>query len=276
MLQIGRIQPLRLVRVDANQAILQSQDERQIPMPSEQLPEGLNPGDSLEAFIYPDSQEQLVATTHIPHAQIGQVAWLQVVAVHPIGAFLDLGIDKDVFVATHEQYEPMHVGQSYAVFLYLDDRGRLAATPRLSEHLCAHSDYQRGQIVTGLISARSELGYQVAIDHQFLGMLYHNELFQRVRVGQTINAYVLKNRDDGRLDLRQQPIGDHQLDELQQRILRKLDDDGGYLGLSDKSDPKLIAAVFGVSKGQYKKAIGHLYRQKLIKISATGILRYTD
>ncbi|MFM2483082.1 S1 RNA-binding domain-containing protein [Celerinatantimonas sp. YJH-8] len=272
MLQIGRIQPLLLVQIDRQQATLQSTDQRQLFMPASELPPEAQVGQQITVFVYTDHQEQLTATTRLPKAQVGDVAWLPVVAVHQSGAFLDMGIAKDLFVAEREQFDPMRVGQSYAVYLYIDSLGRLAGTPHIEEHLDHDPSYPPGTAVNGLIIRRSELGYQVVVDGRYLGMLYHNELFQRVTLGQEITVYVYKIREDGRIDLRLQAPGDYQLDELQQQILDRLKQDGGYLAIGDKSDPKLIAAVFGVSKGQYKKAVGHLYRKKLIKISERGIL----
>ncbi|CAG9000395.1 MAG: Conserved virulence factor B [Candidatus Celerinatantimonas neptuna] len=276
MLQIGRVQSLQVVKIKPHYAMLAGDDQHQAPLPIDELPDECNEGDRIDAFVYLDSEDRLAATTCEPKAQLGEVAWLKVVAVHHIGAFLDLGIPKDIFVAEREQFEPMQVGHSYAVYIYLDNLGRLAATPRLEEQLKEYSDYHYGDKVEGLISARSQLGYQVVIDNRYLGMLYHNEVFSRLTIGQTISAYVQKNREDGRLDLRLNKPGDYRLDALQQQIMDQLKQDGGYIALSDKSDPKLIAAVFGVSKGQYKKAIGHLYRQHLIQISSNGILLNQD
>lgn len=276
MLQIGRVQSLQVVKIKPHYAMLAGDDQHQAPLPIDELPNGCNEGDQVDAFVYLDSEDRLVATTCEPKAQLGEVAWLNVVAVHHIGAFLDLGIPKDLFVAQREQFEPMQVGHSYAVYIYLDNLGRLAATPRLEEHLNEHADYHKGDEIEGLVTARSQLGYQVAINNRYLGMLYHNEVFRRLTIGQMITAYVQKNRDDGRLDLRLNQLGDYRLDTLQQQIMDRLKQDGGYIALSDKSDPKLIAAVFGISKGQYKKAIGHLYRQHLIQISPNGILLNQD
>lgn len=272
MIQIGRIQPLELVNIDKRQATLQSVEQRQLIIAADELPQDAKIGQLVDAFVYTDQQDRLVATTKTPKAQLGEVAYLEVVAVHPGGAFLDLGIDKDLFVAEREQFEPMHVGQSYVVYLYIDNFGRLAGTPRLEDHLLEVPRYKQGEAVACLVANRSELGYQVVVEGRYLGMLYHNELFSRVTIGQQLTAYINKVRDDGKIDLRLQAPGDHQLDELQQKIIDQLKQDGGYIAISDKSDPKLISAVFGVSKGQYKKAIGHLYRKKLIKLSDRGIL----
>lgn len=272
MLQIGQMQPLEITGLEAGYARVSLDDGRELSIARTELPSDVQQGHTIEVFIYYDNQQQLTATTKRPYAQVGQVALLQVVAVHRIGAFVDLGIAKDVLVPEREQFSAMEVGQSYALYLYLDEEQRLVATPRFEEHLQNHSHYDIGDAVQAIITNRSELGYQVVVDQLYLGMLYHNELFQRVRVGEQLTAYVTKNREDGRLDLRIQRPGDFKLEPLQQQIINKLKSDGGYIALSDKSDPKLIAAVFGVSKGQYKKAIGHLYRQKLIKISANGIM----
>lgn len=272
MIQIGRIQPLELVNIDKRQATLQSVEQRQLIIAADELPQDAKIGQLVDAFVYTDQQDRLVATTKTPKAQLGEVAYLEVVAVHPGGAFLDLGIDKDLFVAEREQFEPMHVGQSYVIYLYIDNFGRLAGTPRLEDHLLEVPRYKQGEAVNSLIANRSELGYQVVVEGRYLGMLYHNELFSRITIGQQLTCYINKVRDDGKIDLRLQAPGDHQLDELQQKIIDQLNQDGGYIAISDKSDPKLISAVFGVSKGQYKKAIGHLYRKKLIKLSDRGIL----
>ncbi|MFM2477841.1 S1 RNA-binding domain-containing protein [Celerinatantimonas sp. MCCC 1A17872] len=276
MLQIGRIQPLKLVRIDTNHGVFTADYGRELLVPRKELPADAQVADEIEVFVYSDGNQQLVSTTKKPYAQVGEIGYLQVIAVHSQGAFMDLGIDKDIFVPSKAQFTPMQVGQSYAVYLYLDNQNRLSATPRLEEHLTQGGNYKRGDKVQALVSKRSELGYQVVIDHQYIGMIYHNEIFKRISVGQTIEAYVYKSREDGKLDLRLQPIGDVKLEPLQEQILEKLRADGGYLALSDKSDPKLIAAVFGVSKGQYKKAIGHLYREHLIKLSAHGIMLISD
>ena len=235
-------------------------------------PEHCELGDSLDVFVYVDTEGHLAATTKKPFAQVDEIAWLKVVSLNYIGAFLDWGLPKDLLVPFSEQHHELEVGRSYLVKVFLDEQNRLAATTKIEQFIAdeiAEDDldtFKVGQKVSLIIAEKTDLGLKAVINHSHWGMLYHNELFQPVRKGQTIDGYIKQIREDGKIDLVLQEPGYGKVVSLTDKILNKLHQNNGVLNLSDKSPPEAIYAAFGVSKKVFKQAIGSLYKQKLITI----------
>ena len=235
-------------------------------------PEHCELGDSLDVFVYVDTEGHLAATTKKPFAQVDEIAWLKVVSLNYIGAFLDWGLPKDLLVPFSEQHHELEVGRSYLVKVFLDEQNRLAATTKIEQFIAdeiAEDDldtFKVGQKVSLIIEEKTDLGLKAVINHSHWGMLYHNELFQPVRKGQTIDGYIKQIREDGKIDLVLQEPGYGKVVSLTDKILNKLHQNNGVLNLSDKSPPEAIYAAFGVSKKVFKQAIGSLYKQKLITI----------
>jgi predicted RNA-binding protein (virulence factor B family) len=200
------------------------------------------------------------------------VAWLKVVSINYIGAFLDWGLPKNLLVPFSEQHHEMEVGKSYLVKLFLDDKGRIAATTKLDEWLEEESvDFKPGQKVSLIIADKTDLGYKAVVNNSHWGLLYKNEVFQPLRKGQKLEGYIKQIRDDKKIDLMLHEPGYGKVESLTDKILSRLKQNDGYLNLSDKSPPEAIYEAFGVSKKVFKQAIGALYKKQLIRIETDGI-----
>lgn len=208
-----------------------------------------------------------------PKAWIGDFAYLHIVDVKDVGAFLDWGLPKDLFLPHSEQTRPIQPGQSVIVYIYLDQEGRHTASMRLDKHIVTNaSEYKEGQEVEALIAAETDLGFKAIINNRHWGVLYHNEVFQPLKYGQKIKAYVKKLREDGKIDLILQQAGHKAAQtDIGPRILEELKKQGGFLPLNDKTSAETIYELFGVSKKKYKIALGGLYKKRLITIEENGI-----
>lgn len=198
---------------------------------------------------------------------------MKVVATSSVGAFLDWGLRKDLLVPFREQRERMKEGNTYLVYAYVDEESdRIAATAKIEKYLDrTPAAYEVGQEVDLLIARPSDLGYSVIVNNAHWGLIYRNEIFQPVRVGQKVKGYIKEMRPDGKIDVSLQRAGYGQSDELTAKILEKIKDNGGVLDVSDKSAPEIIYNLFGCSKKNYKKAIGALYKQGIIEIAEDEI-----
>lgn len=273
MLNIGKINHLQVVKSVDFGIYLDGEESGEILLPSRYIPAECSPGDSLEVFIYRDSEDRLIATTETPYAMVDQCAYLEVVAINRIGAFLDWGLPKDLLVPFSEQHKPMQVGYSYVVFLYLDgETDRIAASTRLYDHLSEKSFYFKPQqAVDLLISNRTEMGYQAVVDGTHLGLIYSNEIFQPLKIGQKLRGYIKQIRPDQKIDLCLQLDDQQTRNTLAHCILDYLQAHDGTSALTDKSPPEAIYKAFGVSKKKYKKELGGLYRSKRILIEKQKI-----
>lgn len=272
MINIGKINKLKVARQLGYEIYLDSGTARKILLADKKLPANCQVGDTLEAFVYVDSEGHLAATAQKPLAQADEVAWLKVVSVNYVGAFLDWGLPKNPLVPFSEQHYEMEVGKSYLVKLFLDDKGRIAATTKLDEWLEEESvDFKPGQKVSLIIADKTDLGYKAVVNNTHWGLLYKNEVFQPLRKGQRVEGYIKQIRDDKRIDLMLHEPGYGKVEPLTDKILARLKQRDGYLALSDKSPPETIYAAFGVSKKVFKQAIGALYKKQLILIEKDGI-----
>lgn len=226
-------------------------------------------GEEVEAFIYYDSEDRIIATTRKPRAEVGQCAPMQVTQVGKFGAFLDWGLAKELLVPFKEQRVPMEAGRTYVVHVYLDNTGRIAASSRLSLFLEEQdfADFKAGQEVELLLASRSDYGYKAVINGTHLGLLHKNEIFKPVRTGDCLTGYVKSIREDDRIDLTLQKPGTQGRQELTEEILAHLRQQDGHSTLTDKSPPEEIYRIFNVSKASYKKALGQLYKEKRIALS---------
>ncbi len=242
-------------------------------LPMKYAPPGLSEGDVLKVFLYLDADARPVATTQTPKAQVSEFAYLKVVESTSVGAFLDWGLDKDLLVPFAEQHRPMEATKSYLVYVHVSPTdGRIIASSRLDKFLddeCSH-DFKPRQAVDLIIAKSTDLGYKAIINHSHWGVLYKDEVFQRLSFGQSIKGFVKRVRPDGKIDLSLQG-GQLTRDKYSQTILEYLKKKNGFAPVHDKSDPVVISRLFGMSKGAFKKAIGSLYKQRLITIEANGI-----
>ena len=273
MVEIGRINKLTVKRMRDYGAHLDGGDSGDILLPKKYVPKECRPGDEIEVFVYADREAHLRATTQKPHATVGQFATLRVLANSPSGAYLDWGMEKDLLVPKNEQQSKMEKGTSYVVFVFLDKKtSRITASSKLDKFLGLHSpNYETGEEVDLLICDKTDLGYKVIVNNSHWGMVYKNEVFQRLHTGQRLKGYIKLIREDLKIDISLQQSGYQRVDDISRNILKKIKDFGGSITVTDKSPPKDIYAMFGVSKKTFKKAIGTLYKKRLITIDADGI-----
>jgi predicted RNA-binding protein (virulence factor B family) len=270
MAVIGRMNSLQVVKHTDFGLYLDGGADGEILLPKRYIPKDTpsEVEDWLNVFIYLDSEDKLIATTLKPKIQLGEFASLKVVDINRVGLFFDWGLPKDLLLPHSEEKRPLQIGDYCVVYLYLDKRTRrLTATARLDRHLDkVPANYQVGQEVDLLVVERTDLGFKAIIDGKHWGLIHKNELFKFIRSGMREKGYIKELRADGKISLSLQPIGHEAASGLAEQIIERLRDQGGVLALGDKSPPELIAEQFRVSKGNFKKAIGGLYKQGLIRI----------
>ncbi|MCF8057389.1 MAG: GntR family transcriptional regulator [Desulfocapsa sp.] len=273
MLQIGRVNTLRVTGKQAYGVHLDGGKAGDILLRNKYVPERCQPGDELEVFVYVDRENHIQATTQTPYATVGQFACLQVVANTSSGAYLDWGLDNDLFVPKSEQQDNMKEGESYVVFVFLSERtNRITASSKLAKFLSPRvPKYKEGEEVDLLIYEKTAMGYGALVNRSHVGMIYQNEVFQKLSIGQQLRGYIRKIREDRKIDLSLQQSGYQRVDEISQAILNTIKEKGGRVAVTDKSSPDEIYALFGVSKKVFKKAIGALYKKRLVVLDTNGI-----
>lgn len=268
---IGRTCTMPVLERHQNSLLLDGGELGPIPLPAKEAGTA-DPGDTLTAFIYTDSQGKPLATTRKPSAECGQCASLKVMDITNAGAFLDWGLEKNLLLPFAEQRRPLEIDRYETVLVYIDNSGRLAASSRLDHHLPETvTDYRPWQPVSILIYQRTDLGLKAVVDNRALGLLYKDEIFKQVRVGETHSGFVKRLRHDGRIDLALQPPSKQLQPDLTEHIMAYLDENGGVCTLNDKSTPEAIQAMFQVSKKNFKKALSTLYRERRIVIHSDRI-----
>ncbi|MEQ1530052.1 MAG: S1-like domain-containing RNA-binding protein [Methylococcales bacterium] len=274
MINIGKVNKLKVVKLQAADVYLGTETSVKILLADKKLPTAVQLDDELDVFVYVDvdAENHLSATTRLPLAQADEFAWLKVVSINYVGAFLDWGLSKDLLLPFSEQHHELEVGKSYLVKLFLDSQDRVLATTKINKLLAEHSVYfKAGQKVSLLIAERTDLGFKAIVDNSHWGVLYENELFQTVNIGQKLDGYIKQIREDLKIDLTLHQPGYGKVVSLTDNIINQLNNHNGVLKLSDKSPPEAIYAMFGVSKKVFKQAIGALYKQKLIAIEKDAI-----
>ena len=262
--EIGLINTLTVNRLSPPGAFLKL-DNGEVLLPNKFVTEGLKPGDEVEAFLYTDSEDRIVATTQVPKGVLNDFVALEVVDVLPFGAFLDWGLDKHLLIPTNEMESPLQIGDVCVVKIVLDYRtNRLIGVSKLRAFMKSAPDLAGQDQVRGLVVKETPLGYNVLVDDQFVGLLYKNEVVNPPAIGAYVDCYVKKVREDGKIDLMLRLPGKDTIDDDAQSILNKLKANDGMLPFSDKSDPNEINAEFGLSKKAFKRAIGSLYKEKMI------------
>lgn len=275
MIELGKIQTLTVQRIKEFGVYVgeEAGSEASVLLPRKQVPEGVKPGDRLSVFIYKDSEDRLIATTGTPLLQVGETAVLTVKEVGKIGAFLDMGLEKDLLLPFKEQSHKVRAGERVLVALYIDKSKRLAATMRVYSHMSNQSPYKKDDQVTGTIYELNDtLGAFVAVDNKYYGLIPQKEIYEKYREGDTVTARVIKVREDGKLDLSPRQKAYIQMDADSKRVMEIIEDQfGGTLPFTDKADPELIKREFSMSKNAFKRAVGHLLKEEKIRITEKTI-----
>ncbi|MGM9455057.1 CvfB family protein [Legionella bozemanae] len=272
MIKVGQFNKLKMVREAPFGMYLQGGEWGEILLPNKSVPRGALVGDVLDVFVYFDSDDKIIATTVHPHAKLNSCAFLKVIDVNAVGAFLDWGLDKDLLVPKPEQLRPMEKGKSYLVYLKQDNQGRIIASSKIDYFLDkTATHFKSGEEVTLLIAESTPLGRKVIINNSHWGLIHASDIFQPLIYGKKIKGYIKKVREDGKIDVALRQIGQNNINELAQRILSKLEQSGGFLALHDKSSPTEIQEIFSESKKNFKSALGQLYKRGLIDIEEKGI-----
>lgn len=274
MIEIGKYNELEILRQTSVGLYLGDEAGEDILLPIKYSPEKFEIGDKLRVFVYRDSEDRKIATNLDPKIHMHEFALLECKAVTQLGAFLDWGLEKDLMVPFAEQKVNMEEGRWYVVFLDLDEKtDRLYGSAKLDQFLDNKIlDVEEGEEVDLTVYHHSELGYSAIVNGKFSGLIFDNEVFQRLRVGQKLKGFIKKVRPDNKLDISLQPIGYEKATEVNtDKILRLLSENGGFLPFSDKSSPDEIYATFGISKKAFKKAIGALYRDRKVVLEEAGV-----
>jgi len=275
MLKLGHVQKLPIIKIGAGYAILGEKGDKSLEgnatLPKRFVTDGMKVGDLLEVFVYRDD-DKILATTKRPRLRIGEVGFLKVIEITKFGAFLDNGIEKDLFLPHKEQISELRNGGDYMVSMYVDKTGRLCATMNVYDALSTNSSYKVGDKVNGTVfSLRRGLGAMIAVDGKYLGMILEKAIRGYLHIGEKLELQVTQIRDDGKLLLVQASQTKFKVDTQCERVYDKLVKNGGFLPYNDKSSPAKIYDAFHLSKSDFKKSIGSLFKKRMIIITRSGI-----
>lgn len=286
MIEIGKKQTLQVVREKefgvyladpADLAIAADLEDTRIAdvlLPKKQIPAGREAiGSQIEVFVYKDSQDRLISTTNTPKLCVGEIGTLEVKDSNKMGAFLDWGLEKDLFLPYKEQLKPVKKGDKIFVAVYVDKSGRLCATARIFKHLSAEHSYQAGNEVWGTVYGYKDGNLFVAVENKYYGKIYSKDIYNTYRIGQRVEGYVEKVREDGKMDLTLRKKAYKQLDDDAELVMQVIDQYGGVLPFGENVSPAIIEREFHMSKNAFKRAVGHLYKEKRIEIQEKCIRR---
>lgn len=274
-IKLGEYNLLEVVKEVDFGVYLDGSEDGEILLPTRYVPQGCKPGDVLNVFIYLDMDERLIATTLQPYVKVGEFACLEVAWVNQYGAFLDWGLMKDLFVPFREQKMKMLKGNSYVVYVHLDeDSYRIVASAKVEKYLSKDMpEYNAGDEVEVLVWQKTDLGFKVIVDNKFGGMIFKNEIFTDVRTGMKMTAYIKQVRPDGKIDLELQKGGVKKVEDFADTLLEYIRSNGGSTPLNDKTEADVIYNTFGVSKKTFKKAVGDLYKKRLVVLEGEQGIR---
>ena len=273
MLTLGQTHTLRVVKMTDQGAYVDGKDLGEILLPRKFCASDLSTNDHVEVFLYQDSETRLITTTQTPKACVGEFAYLEAVENTPFGTFLDWGLDKDLLVPFAEQHRDMQVGQAYLVHLFTNQAdGRITASSKIDKFLSdrAPEDFAPGQAVDLIIAKTTDLGFKAIINHSTWGLLYKDEVNERLSFGQSTRGFIKFIRPDGKVDLAL-GLAQEVKDQYTSRVLDYLADNNGFAPLHDKTDANKIKQLLGMSKKSFKKTIGGLFKARLISIEPIGI-----
>ncbi|MFA9391895.1 MAG: S1 RNA-binding domain-containing protein [Prolixibacteraceae bacterium] len=273
MVRIGKLSTLDIVKFTEQGVYLDGGPYGEILLPNRYVPKNARIDDEVEVFISFDSEDRIVAMTDKPYAMVGEFAFLKVVDVTEIGAFLDWGLPKNLFIPFREQFGKMEQGKYYVVTPYVDElTGRITGSAKVKKFLNLEEvNFAEGDAVDLLISQQTDLGYNAIINGTHMGVIYLNEIFKPIRVGDKVQGFVKKIRPDGKVDLSLEKQGYEKVDPVLEFLLKELKSRDGFLPYTDKTDPDQIKIELRMSKKTFKKAVGALYKSKLITLEENGI-----
>lgn len=273
MIKIGQHNKLEILRETSVGLFLGSNDGEDILLPNKYVPENFDIGDEIEVFCYLDHEERPIATTLNPHITLNHFSLLQVKEVNQIGAFLDWGLEKHLFVPFREQARKMETGKWYLVYMYMDEETNRLVGSSKTNRFIDNSELTVDEMeeVNLIVSRYTDLGVEVIINEKHKGLIYSNELFRKVSLGEKLKGYIKKIRPGNKLDVSLQQSGHKNIEPSAEKILNVLKSENGFLRLNDKSSPDEITDLLQMSKKTFKKALGNLYKQKLVVIKEDGI-----
>jgi hypothetical protein len=272
-MQLGKINQLTIQRFAPPGAYLVDAQENEVLLPNKYLDPEWSEGSEVDVFVMKDSSDRIVAITETPYILLGDFAYLEVVEINPYGAFVDWGLDKDLFVPFAEQRHALQIGEKYMFTLMYDyDTDRLFGSMKLKKNLVPCQDKNlEGQEVTIMIADEGKLGRNVIVENRYEGLIYKNHVTKILNEGEVMTAFVASVREDGKLDITLEVINDSRYDAAEQKILELLKAHDGFLYVHDKSEPDEIKAILGMSKKTFKQAVGKLYKHRRITLEANGI-----
>jgi len=272
MAELGKLNTLKIIKETGSGFYLDGGVLGEILLPFTNSPLDIDIGDELEVFIYLDSEDRIIATTQKVLGAVGEFVMLKVKQVNNVGAFLDWGLDKDLLVPYSEQRTPLQVGREYLVAIYLDRiHGRITATTKLDRHVDnVPARYKLHEEVEITPVDPTDLGYKVIVNNSHWGVVYKNEMFKKLNRGEKQKGYIQKVREDGKIDILLNEPGHGKVSDFSQVLLSELNKHGGFMAVTDKTDPETISRLFGVSKKTFKSAVGQLFKKGIIDIVKTG------
>lgn len=272
-MQLGKINQLTIQRFAPPGAYLVDAQENEVLLPNKYLDPEWSEGSEVDVFVMKDSSDRIVAITETPFILLGDFAYLEVVEINPYGAFVDWGLDKDLFVPFAEQRHALQIGEKYMFTLMYDyDTDRLFGSMKLKKNLVPCQDKNlEGQEVTIMIADEGKLGRNVIVENRYEGLIYKNHVTKILNEGEVMTAFIASVREDGKLDITLEVINDSRYDAAEQKILELLKAHDGFLYVHDKSEPDEIKAILGMSKKTFKQAVGKLYKHRRITLEANGI-----
>ncbi len=274
---LGQINKLKIDRITPPGAFLVDLQGREVLLPKKYLfpKEKFDIDEFVDVFVMKDSENRIVSTTETPHLILNEIAFLKVVTVNQYGAFVDWGLDKDLFVPFREQINTMEVGKSYLIQLLFDEKTeRLFGTERLTKSIVPCVERLEGLQIQGVIWKKTDLGYKVILNHQYEGLIFNDRLTRKIKIGQSYDFYISKVRADGKLDVQFESLGNEKFDASYEFLLQALKEKG-ILEVGDKSTPEEIRDVVGMSKKLFKQTIGKLYKKGLVELQPKKIVLKT-
>ncbi len=272
-IKLGDYNKLSIVKEVDFGLYLDGGEEGEILLPTRYIPKGAKPGEEIEVFVYLDQDERLVATTERPFVKVGEFGYLEVAWVNQYGAFLNWGLMKDLFCPFSEQKQKMTKGSRHVVHVHIDEESfRIVASAKVERYLSQSTpDYYQNEAVDLLVWQRTDMGYKVIINNEHQGLVYANQVFRPIHIGEKLRGYIGQIRQDGKIDVMLQPTGRQQTIDFAETLTDYLIAHGGHCPYGDKTDPETIKEVFGVSKKTFKKSVGDLYRKHIIIIDDEGL-----